>query len=63
MKDCYEISKKVKIIGRIDYDDDGNKVIYVDMGKDLPTKIIDFNTIIDSIIGQQIKIETSLDVE
>ena len=33
------------------------------MGKDLPTKIIDFNTIIDSIIGQQIKIETSLDVE
>lgn len=63
MKDCYEISKKVKIIGRLDYDDNENKVIYVDMGKDLPIKIVDFNTLIDGIIGQQIKIETSLDIE
>lgn len=63
MKDCYEISKKVKIIGRLDYDDDENKVIYVDMGKDLPIKIVDFNTLIDGIIKQQIKIETSLDIE
>ena len=63
MRDCYEISKKVKIIGRLVLDDDDNKVIYIDMGKDLPTKVVDFDTVVNSILGQQIKIETSLDIE
>ena len=63
MKDCYEVSKKIKVIGRLDLDEEDNKVIYVDMGKDLPIKVIDFNTLVDSILGQQIKIETSLDIE
>ena len=61
MKDTYEISKKVKVIGTLDEIND-KKFIRVEIKDDDP-KIIDFDTLIDTIMGQQIKIETSLDIE
>ena len=63
MRDCYEISKKVKIIGRLDCDDSDHRVIFVEMGDDEPMKIVDLGEILDGLMGHQIKIEASSDIE
>ena len=63
MKNCYEISKKIKIIGRLDCDDSEHKVIFVELGEDEPMKVVDLDEILDGLMGHQIKIEASLDLE
>lgn len=62
MKDIYEVTKKVKVIGTLDENGDGEKFIRIET-KDCDSKIIMFDELINSLLGQQIKIETSLDIE
>lgn len=62
MKDIYEVTKKVKVIGTLDENNDGEKFIRVEI-KDCEPQIIMFDELIDSLMGQQIKIETSLEIE
>ena len=61
MKDIYEVTKKVKVIGTLDENENGEKFIRVEVKEEEP-KVIDFNELMDSLLGQQIKIETSLDI-
>jgi len=62
MKDIYEITKKIKVIGTLNENNDGEKFIRVEI-KDCEPKIVDFEELINSLMGQQIKIENSSEIE
>jgi hypothetical protein len=61
MKDTYEVTKQVKVIGTLVEKDD-KKFVVIEQ-KDAEPQFIDFDVLIDSIMGQRIKIETSLDID
>lgn len=61
MKDVYELTKNVKVIGTLDENETGEKFIRVDNKDEEPITIM-LDELIDSMLGQQIKIETSIDL-
>lgn len=59
MKDCYTITKKVRVVGVLDELND-KKFIRVEL-KDQEPKLIPLDELLDLIMGSQIKIETEMD--
>ena len=58
MKDCYKVSRNVQVCGTLDYNDNNEKVIVVDTSKEGKCTVIDFDALMDSLVGQQISIKS-----